>query len=91
MLSNDVGILRWCSEVRPKPHPSLHRLGDDWMGVSLHHAADAVMHVKVLVTVDVPDVLAESALEIDRVWGAALIARRDATDERLLRSGVGGP
>jgi len=77
--------------VCPESHAALHRLSDDWMGVPLHHAADAVMDVKVLMAVNVPDVLAEPALEIDGVRGAALIAGWDSTNQRLLRSGVGDP
>jgi hypothetical protein len=58
--------------------------------VALHHAADAVVDVKVLVAIYVPDVLALAALEVDGVRGAALIARRDTANERLLGTGIGG-
>jgi hypothetical protein len=58
--------------------------------VALHHAADAVVDVKVLVAIYVPDVLALTALEVDGVRGAALIAGRDTANERLLGTGIGG-
>ena len=90
-FGDDVGIFCWGREVCPESHAALHRFGDDWMCVTLHHAADAVVDVKVLVPINVPDVLAEPALKIDGVRGAALIAGWDTANERLLRSRVGRP
>ena len=90
-FGDDVGIFCWGREVCAESHAALHRFGDDRVRVPLHHAADAVVDVKVLVPINVPDVLAEPALEIDGVRRAALIAGWDTANERLLRSDVGGP
>ena len=81
VLSNDVGVLGWCSEVRAESDAPVNGLGDDWMRMPLHHAADAVMHVEVLAAIDVPDVLPLSAVKVDRPRRALLVARRDATNE----------
>jgi len=74
VLCNDVGVFRRRGEVRAESHASLHRFGDDRMRVSLHHAADAVVDVEVLVSVNVPDVLTQPTLEVDGVRRAALVA-----------------
>jgi hypothetical protein len=58
--------------------------------MALNHAADAVMHIEVLVTVDVPNVLTLAAVEIDRPRCTLLIARRDATNEGALGALIRG-
>src|SRR5579864_5532059 len=60
------------------------------MRVALDQRAERHHEVDVLVTVDIPDVRAASALKDDgagRVDGSAARRRVDAFDERLLRSG----
>ena len=58
--------------------------------MALHHAADAVVYIEVLVPIDVPHVLPLSAIEIDRPRRTLLVARRDATDEGALGTLIGG-
>ena len=43
--------------------------------MTLHHAANAVVHVEVLATINVPHVLPLSAVEVDRPRRSLLVAR----------------
>ena len=74
VLGHDVGVFCWSGEVRPESHPALDRLGDDRIRVALHHAADPVMDIKVLMSVYIPDMLGEAALKVDGIRRASLVA-----------------
>jgi hypothetical protein len=90
MLGHDVRVFCWSSEVRPELHAALDRFGDDWIRMTLHHAADSIMDIEVLVAVHIPDVLALTALKVDRIRGAALVAGGDAANQRPLGTSEGG-
>ena len=74
VFSHDVGVFRWGGEVRPEPHTALYRFGDDRIRVPLHHAADPVVHIEVLVAIHIPDVLALTTLKVDGIRRASLVA-----------------
>ena len=52
--------------MRPEPDPVGHGLRDRVVGVTLHHRAEAVVEVEVLVAVDVPHLRALPVREVDR-------------------------
>ena len=56
--------------------------------MALHHRAEAVVEVEVLVAVDVPDVGALAAGQVDRPRVARLIGGRNPANEAPLRPRV---
>jgi hypothetical protein len=83
-------------EVRALVHALLDGLGDHRVGVADAHDAEAVVEVEVLVAVDVPDLRALAALDVDgpRVVLLELArdaARHDAAGPLEVLARAGGP
>ena len=91
LLADDDRILGRRGEVRPEPDPVGDGLRDHVVRVALHHRAEAVVEVEVLVAVDVPDLGALAVGEVDRPRIARLVRRGDAAGEALLGAGVEVP
>ena len=77
-LGDDDRALGGGGEVRALVHARLHGGGDGRVGVADAHDAEAVVEVDVLVAVDVPDLRADAALEVDGPGLARLERRRNA-------------
>ena len=88
LLADDDRILGRRGEVGAELDPLVHRPRDRGMGVPLHHRAEAVVEVEVLVAVDIPDVRALAPRQVDRPRVARLVRRGDPADEAPLRPGV---
>jgi hypothetical protein len=65
LFTHDDRILGRRGEVRAEPDPVRDGLRDHVVRVALHHRAEAVVEVEVLVAVDVPDLGAFSVREVD--------------------------
>ena len=85
LLGDEDRIVGRHGEVRAEPHPFLDRLRDRGMGMALHHRAEAVVEIDAPCAVDVPDVRALAALEVDRPRVEELVRGRDAADENRAR------
>ena len=84
LVGDDDGVLGRSGEVRALLHALDDGLRDDRMGMALDHRAEAVVEVDHLGAVDVPDVRADAAIEVDRPRIAELVRRGDAARQRAL-------
>ena len=91
LLGDDNAVLGGRGKVRSQRIPLHHRLADRRVRVALHHRAEAVVEVEELVPVDVPDLRADAAGEVDRPWIPHLIGRGDPAGEALAGALVHGP
>ena len=84
LVADDDRVLGRRREVRAQPVALADRLADRRMRVALDHRAEAVVEVPHLVAVDVPDLRAGAALEVDRPRLAHLVAGGHAGGEVLV-------
>ncbi len=84
VLPDHVEVLRGLGEVRAALGLPLDRLDDLRVRVARHHRAIAQVEVDVLVLVDVPDAVAVSAVDVDRVRGRVLPTRGDAAGHEAI-------
>src|SRR5262245_5250938 len=70
----------------PERHALPHGADDRRMRVALHHRAEAVVEVEVLVAVHVPDARALAASEVDGPGVTRVERGRDAAGQRRARS-----
>ena len=78
LLADDDRVLGRRGEVGAVLVALLDRAADRGMRVALDHRAEAVVEVPHLVAVDVPDLRADAALEVDRPRLAQLVGGGDA-------------
>ncbi len=84
-VGHEQRVLGRLREVRAQRDAFAHGLDDLRMRVAHHHDAVAVVVVDVLVVVDVPDVRALAAPDVDRVRRPGLPRRADPAGEPALR------
>ena len=84
LVGDDDGILGRGGEVRALLHALDDSLRDDRVGMALDHRAEAVVEVDHLRAINVPDVGADAALEVDRPRIAELVRRGHTTRQRDL-------
>ena len=90
VLADHVELLRGLGEVGAQRRLGLDRRDDLGVRVAHHHGAVAEVEVDVLVLVDVPQVVALAAIDVDRVGWGILPAGRDAPGDEPIRHGTIG-
>ena len=86
LIGDDQPVLGRLGEMRSQRHPLPHRLHDLRVRVTHDHDAVAVVVVDVLVLVDVPDVRARAAPDVDRMGRPRLPRRAHPAGRRRLAS-----
>ena len=86
LVGDDDRVLGRGGEVRALLHALDDGLRDDRVRMALDHRAEAVVEVDHLRAVDVPDVRADAALEVDRPRIAELVRRGDAARQGAERA-----
>ena len=84
LVGDDDRVLGRRGKVRALLHALDDSLRDDRMGVTLDHRAEAVVKVDHLRAINVPDVGADTALEVDRPRIAELVRRGHTARQRNL-------